>query len=302
MGEKKSSNHDIEISNPDKVMFPDTGITKSELVKYYRKISGHILPYLIDRPLTMHNYPDGIESNDFYQKDEPGYFPDWIATIEVKLKKGGKRQMVNCRTEQTLIYLANKAMITPHIWLSSKSDLDKPDKLVFDLDPPEGNFELVQQAAADLKDLFDTLGLSSFVMTTGSKGMHIIIPLDGKSKFDSIHEFAKNIAEYLALNNPEKYTTETRIDKRKNRLFIDYLRNAYGQTMVAPYALRARNGAPVATPLDWNEALNKDMHSRKYNFGNIFRRLASKKDPWAGFKKHAGNIKQAEKKFIQIQE
>lgn len=297
MSEKKSHSRRIKISNPDKLMFPDKGITKSDLVNYYQKISGYMLPYLKGRPLTLHRYPDGIGSKDFYQKDEPDYFPDWIATIEVKLKSGGIRHMVNCLKEETLIYLANQAMITPHIWLSRKDDLSKPDKLAFDLDPPEGNFEMVQQAAGDLKEILDTLGLPSFIMTTGSEGMHVLVPLDGKSKYDHTRDFAKSIADYLAFYNPETYTTETRIDKRKKRLFLDYLRNAYGQTMVAPYALRAMNGAPVATPLDWSEALEKNMSSRKYHYGNIFKRLAIKEDPWKDFNDHAANINDAKKKF-----
>lgn len=296
----KSNSHRIEISNPDKLMFPDTGITKSDLVKYYQKISGYMLPYLKGRPLTLHRYPDGIEGKDFYQKDEPDYFPDWIATIEVKLKSGGIRHMVDCSKEETLIYLANQAMITPHIWLSRKDGLSKPDKLAFDLDPADDNFEVVQQAAGDLKEILDTLGLPSFIMTTGSEGMHVLVPLDGKSKYDHTRDFAKSIADYLANNNPELYTTELRIEKRNNRLFLDYLRNAYGQTMIAPYSLRARQGAPVATPLNWNEALEKDMNSRKYHYGNIFKRLARKEDPWKDYGDHSVNIKEAKKKFEVI--
>jgi bifunctional non-homologous end joining protein LigD len=297
MSKIMSSNRVINISNPDKLMFPDKGITKSDLVKYYQKISGYMLPYLKDRPLTLHRYPDGIESKDFYQKDEPDYFPDWIATIEVKLKSGGIRHMVNCLKEDTLIYLANQAMITPHIWLSHKDDLSKPDKLTFDLDPPEGNFEVVQQAAGDLKEILDTLGLPSFIMTTGSEGMHVLVPLDGKSKYDHTRDFAKSITYYLAKSNPELYTTELRVEKRNNRLFLDYLRNAYGQTTIAPYSLRARPCAPVATPLSWSEALEKKMSSRKYHYGNIFKRLARKEAPWKAFKDHAVSINDAKKKF-----
>ena len=293
----KNYNHHITISKPDKIMFPDTRLTKSELVDYYQKVSRNILPYLINRPLTLHRYPDGIENEDFYQKDKPDYFPGWIETIEVKLKKGGKRHMVNCKTEETLIYLVSQAMITPHIWLSNKNDLNKPDLLAFDLDPPEGNFKLVQQAAGDFKKLFDTLGIRSFVMTTGSEGMHILVSLDGKSNYGHSRDFAKSVAEYLASNNPDRYTTELRIKKRKNRLFLDYLRNSYGQTIVAPYSLRARKGAPIATPIDWNDALNKNMSSRKFHYGNILKSLDNREDPWKDFADHAVSIKDAKKKL-----
>ena len=138
----------------------------------------------------------------------------------------------------TLLYVVNQGSITPHVWLSKKDHLDKPDRMIFDLDPPEGNFDLVRKGARDLQDLFDELALTAFLMTTGSKGVHIVLPLDGKTSFDESREFASDVADYLAGKYPDRYTTETRKDKREGRLFIDYLRNSYGQTGVAPYSLR----------------------------------------------------------------
>ena len=293
----KANRHTIEISNPDKEIFPGEGITKSGLVDFYRKISKHILPHLADRPLTMHRYPNGINGKSFYQKDEPDYFPGWIDTAKVELREKGEQDFVVCNNEATLLYLANQASITPHIWLSKTEKPEYPDRLIFDLDPPEGDFGIVQDGARDLKKFFDELEMKSFVMTTGSKGMHVVIPLDGKSKFDESRDFAKAVAEKLAKKNPEKYTIETRKNKRRGRLFIDYLRNAYGQTAVAPYAMRARKGAPVATPLEWSEATSSKTGPQTFHHGNIFRRLSQKKDPWHDIGNYSYNIGESTKKL-----
>lgn len=300
MNKLNSNGHTIEISHPDKMIFPDEGITKSGLIEYYQKIAGHMLAYLKDRPITMHRYPDGINGKDFYQKDEPDYFPDWIDTVKVELRGKGNQDFVVCNDEATLIYLANQASITPHIWLSRKQHLNYPDRLIFDLDPPEGDFGIVQKAARDLKKLFDQLEMKSFVMTTGSKGMHVLIPLDGKSNFDESRDFARAVAKKLADRKPDKYTVEPRKENRRDRLFLDYMRNAYGQTAVAPYALRASKGAPVATPLDWEEALSSKTGPHSFHHGNIFRRLSQKKDPWHDISRHRYSISKARSLLKQI--
>lgn len=300
MTQVKANGHTIEISNPDKEIFPGEGITKSGLVNFYRKISTHILPHLEDRPLTMHRYPDGINGQDFYQKDEPEYFPGWIDTAKLTLREKGKLDFVVCNDEATLLYLANQASITPHTWLSKKQNPEYPDRLIFDLDPPEGNFGIVRDGAHDLKKRLDELEMKSFVMTTGSKGMHVLIPLDGKSKFDESRDFAKAVAEKLAKKNPEKYTIETRKNKRRGRLFIDYLRNAYGQTAVAPYSLRARKGAPVATPLEWSEATSRKTGPQSFHHGNVFKRLSQKKDPWHDIDRHSFSIGHAMKNLNRL--
>lgn len=277
-----TNNHEIEISKPDKIMFPGLHLSKEDLVQYYHKVADYIIPYLKDRPLVMHRYPNGIDNSEFYQKEEPDYFPGWIEVIEVNVKQKEKniQKLVNCKDEATLLYLVNQGTITPHIWLSEKKNLNFPDKMIFDLDPPENNFDLVRQAALDLKKHFDERKMKSFAMTTGSKGMHVIIPLKGDMKYNESRKIAREVANELSSAFPDQYTTEQRKNKRQGRLFLDYLRNSYGQTAVAPYSLRARKGAPVATPLDWDEVKDKDLDSRTYHHGNIFRRLGNKKDPW----------------------
>jgi len=298
----KANGHEIEITNPDKVMFPDAGLTKKDVVEYYQKISDYILPYLEDRPMMLHRYPNGIEDKDFYQKEEPDYFPEWIDTIKVDVKKekNDKQEFVNCNSEAALIYCANQASITSHIWLSKKNKLHHPDKMIFDLDPPEGEFKVVQDCAKDFRKLFNELKMTAFVMTTGSKGIHIVLPLDRKTKFEEVRQFAKDVANLLADHEPKKYTTETIKKKRKGRLFLDYLRNSYGQTAVAPYSLRARKGAPVATPLDWDEIVKNNLDSQTYNYSNIFRRLGNKKDLWEDFFSEKNNLKEAGEKLDEM--
>ncbi|MFW6117245.1 MAG: non-homologous end-joining DNA ligase [Thermoproteota archaeon] len=277
---KKFGSYTVEVSDVDKVLFPEDDFTKGDLIDYYNRISDVLLPHLKDRPITMQRFPDGINEEGFYQKEVPDYFPDWIERIKVEKKEGGSQNQVICNNKATLVYLADKACITPHIWLSRKDQLHHPDKIVFDLDPPDDDFEPVRSAASSLKKILDHLDLTSFVMTTGSRGLHVAVALDRSEDFDAVRDFAQRVAEYLASKHPDIFTTEERKKKRRGRLFLDILRNAYGQTSVAPYAVRAKTGAPIATPIDWKELKDKNLNSQSYTIDNIFQRLGQKDDPW----------------------
>lgn len=269
----------IQLSNTDKVLFPADEITKGDLIDYYRKIAGTMLPYLEGRPVTMHRFPDGIGGEGFYQQEISDYFPDWIERARVT-KQGGTVTHVICRDAATLVYLANQACVTPHVWLSRKDRLDQPDLMIFDLDPPAEDFAPVRHAARLLRRFLKELGLEAFVKTTGSKGLHVVVPLDRNAGFDEVRDFAHTVAAALAEKESDALTVEQRKDKRKGRVFLDYLRNSYGQTAVAPYAVRAEPGAPVATPLEWDELGDTNLTSESYNIRNIFRRLSRKEDPW----------------------
>lgn len=274
------SGHSIDLGNPDKVMFPDSGITKRDLADYYLRIADILLPHVRGRAVSMHRYPDGIGGYDFFQKDAPDYFPDWIRTQTVE-KEDGTVTHVVCDDAATLLYLVDQACITPHVWLSTVDALDSPDRLVFDLDPPEDadSPEPIRDGARALRDLMGELGLGCRLMTTGSAGYHVVVPLDASAPFDDVRDFARRCADHLADRHPESLTVEQRIAERSGRVFLDYLRNAYAQTTVAPYAVRARPGAPVATPIDWEELGKTDP--RSYTTENLFRRLGHKDDPWA---------------------
>ncbi len=293
--------HTLELTSVDKVLFPGAGITKGDLIDYYRRIAPIMLPHLKDRPLTLQRFPNGIDQSGFYQKEMPDYFPDWIERVIVQVEGTGERQpQVICQNEATLVYLANQACITPHAWLSRADKLDYPDRVIFDLDPPDNRFDLVRDAAHHLADMLQTLGLTPFLMTTGSRGLHVVAPLARNDDFDTVRAFAKRIADYLAARHPDQFTTEMRKAARGQRLFLDYLRNAYAQNAAAPYAVRAKPGAPIATPLDWHEIDAPALHSQRYTLENIFRRLGQKEDPWANILQHAGSLRQAEKRLDEI--
>ncbi len=281
--------HDIELSNADKVLFPESGVTKGDLVEYYQRIATVALRHYAGRPLSMHRFPDGIAADGFFQKDAPDHFPDWITRATLQ-KEGGSVAHVVVDQAATLVFLATQGCITPHLGLSRVDAIDRPDRLIFDLDPSDDDFAKVQAAAAALKALCDALELTTFVQLTGSKGLHIVVPLDRAAGFEDARGFARRLVEHAAAERPDELTVEQRKDKRQGRVFLDFLRNAYGQTAVAPYAVRAIEGAPVATPIDWSEAFAGDLRPRAYTVANIFRRLAQKEDPWADIDRHRHNL------------
>lgn len=291
--------HQLELTNLDKVLFPADGYTKGEVIDFYQRIADTALPYYRDRPLSMHRFPDGIGAEGFFQKNLPDYFPDWIDRVELP-KEGGRITYMIADSPASLAYIANQGCITPHLALSRRNKPDHPDRLIFDLDPPgAGDFALVQQAAAWIREQLEELALPAFVMTTGSRGLHVVVPLDCSADFDAVRGFARDLAAALVKRRPDHLTVEQRKDKRGGRLFLDLLRNAYGQTAVAPYALRARKGAPVATPLTWEEALAPGRRPQDYTLKNIFRRLGQTADPWQGIDDQAVALEAAARRLAE---
>jgi bifunctional non-homologous end joining protein LigD len=293
----------IEVANLDDVIFPNEGITQGDLIDIYRRLADKMLPHLEGRPLTMQRFPDGIQNEGFYQRKAPDYFPDWITRVSVEVGKDGERQPeVICDSEATLVYLVDQGLVTPHVWLSRADRLRYPDKLIFDLDPPDSDFKPVRLAAKLLHDFVDDLGLVPYVMTTGSRGAHVVVPLDRSADFDTVRSFARDLVGLLADREPDSLTREMRKTKRGDRLFLDYLRNSYGQNCVAPYAVRAMPGAPVATPLDWDELSDPDLHSQSYTVKNILRRLGQKEDPWKEIGRHARSLSEPRKRLDEMVE
>jgi bifunctional non-homologous end joining protein LigD len=287
----------VGISKPDKVLFPDDGITKLDLATYYARTAATMLPYVRDRPAHMDRYPDGIGAQRFVQKNVSRYFPDWIRTVEVS-KKGGTVNHAVCSDAATLVYLANQATVTPHVWLSRVGDLHNPDLLIWDLDPPGDDIAALRDAARLLRDLLGEIGLSPFLKTTGSRGFHLVVPLDRSAPFDDTRDFARDLSRLAAARDPDRLTVEMRKKERGGRLFLDWLRNAYAQTAVPPYAVRARRGAPVATPIEWEE-LGR-VNSQSYNVANMGRRLARKGDPWRGLWRHARSLSAPRKRLDRL--
>jgi bifunctional non-homologous end joining protein LigD len=281
----------ISVSHPEKIYFPEDKITKGDLVDYYYAIAPHMLPYMKDRPLTMQRFPDGIHGEAFFQKDASAYFPDWIKLLPVEKKEGGITHYVVCNNRATLVYLATQACITPHLWLSKIDKLRYPDRMIFDLDPPDNNFALAKSTALEIRALLAKLNVQSFLLTTGSKGLHVVVPLKRSSTNEEVKAFAQDIASILIKKNPDQLTLDMNKKYRVDHLFIDTLRNSYGATAVAPFAVRASPGAPVATPLAWHELSNKKLTSQTYTIKNIFGRLKKIEDPWADFDKEKYSVK-----------
>ena len=292
----------VEVSSPDKVLFPESGLTKGDLVDYYRRVAEWMVPYLKDRPLTLHRFPDGIDHAGFVQQHAPDYYPDWIARATVEKEEGGTVTHAVASDAASLVYLANQNVITPHVWLSRVDRPRHPDRLIFDLDPPGGDFDAVRRAAFAVRELLEELGLPAFVMATGSKGLHVVTPLDRRADFDAVRDFVRDASEVLAQRYPADLTVEQRKAKREGRVFLDPLRNTYAHTAVAPYAVRAKPGAPVATPLDWDEVKDPKMQPGRYTIENLFRRLARKEDPWAGMGRRACGLTAARRRLDALRQ
>jgi bifunctional non-homologous end joining protein LigD len=300
MSNLRIGRHSIDISHADKIFFPKAKITKGDLVDYFRRVAKVMLPHVHGRPLAMRRYPDGIEREGFFQKEVPDYFPRWINRVTTPRKEGGKVDNVVCDNAATLVYLANQACFTPHVWLSRRDKLDCPDQLIFDLDPPGKKFALVRFAAKALRGLFDDLGLCAFVKTTGSRGVHVIVPLDRKQDFDTAREFAQDVACVLAHRHSKRLTVEPRKNKRRGRLYLDTARNSYAQHAVAPYTVRAIEGAPIATPLSWDELADKRMAAQRFNMKNIFQRLGQTSDPWKNLRRSVRSFEAARKRLDAV--
>ncbi|MGW8377348.1 non-homologous end-joining DNA ligase [Streptomyces sp. ODS28] len=287
---------DIEITRPDKVLFPDDGVTKDELAEHYRRVASRAVPPLRGRPLMMERHPDGIGGEPLFQKNVPDYFPDWIRTACLP-KEDGQVHHVICENADTLVYLAGQACITPHRWLSRADKPDHPDLLVVDLDPSgDAGFTDVCWAARCVGGLLEQVELPSRLMTTGSRGLHVIVPLDRRADFDTVREFARAVSDVLTARHPDRLTDEPRKDKRGDRIYLDIQRNAYAQTAVAPYSVRAKPGAPVATPISWNELDARSLRPDAWTVRTIPDRL-KEEDPWARPSLRGRSVRAAHKRL-----
>ena len=293
----------VELSHTGKVLFPDDKITKGDLAAYCQQAAEAMLPWLRDRPVAMRRYPDGITGPGIMQKNVPGYFPDWITRAEVP-KQGGSLQQVICDKPATVVYLANQACIEFHAFLSRLGRLDDPDQVIFDLDPPDANrFGDVRSIALRLRQLLeDELGLATFVKTTGGKGLHVHVPLNATADFDTARGFTQEVAALLAARNPDLATTEQRKDKRGDLIYLDVMRNSYAQLAVAPYSVRARPGAPVATPLNWDELTDK-LHPGQFTVKTVPDRISDlgrSGDPWAGLGRRGSGLTRAQERLRRL--
>ena len=291
--------HSVPLSSPDKVLFPDDGITKRDLFDHYVAVGPAMLPHVRGRPITMERYPDGIRGERFFQKEAWRHTPEWIDTAVLAKEKGTVRHVV-VNDVATLAYMAQQNTITPHVWLAMAERPHEPDQVVFDLDPPGDGFRVVRETALRLRALLEELGLVAFAKTTGSKGLHVVVPISRGHSTDDASSFADRAGSELVRRDPERLTMEGRIAERRGRLFVDTWRNGYAQMVVAPYAIRARPGAPVATPLDWTEVEDPSLTPRTFDIRTIRRRLDDD-DPWRGMARRGRALGPASTRLAKLE-
>ncbi len=285
-----ASERDAMITHPEKVLFPDDGITKGELAAYYETVAPMMLPHIRNRPITMERYPAGIGQKGFMHKNVARGFPDWLDRVEVPKRSGTVRHAL-VTDVRSLVWMVNQNTITPHVWSSRVPDLDHPDVCVFDLDPPDGTdlsesaradaSRVLVRAALDLRDLLLDLGLESRVKTSGSKGFHIVVPLDGTRRLGEIARFAHSVGARLVERDPAHLTQAFSKADRGGRIYVDTGRHGYSATFAAAYAVRARPGAPVSAPCTWDEIARGDVGPRTFTLRTMAARIAEVGDVWA---------------------
>jgi len=277
------------ITHPEKVMFPEDGITKGDLAAYYEAVAGVMLPHLRGRPLTMERYPAGIGKKGFWQKDVSKGFPDWLERVKVPKKDGFLHHPI-ITDERSLLWVTNQNTITQHVWISRVPELYYPDICVFDLDPSKDDVKAVQSAALGLRDLLEELGLPSWVKTSGSKGFHIVVPLDGKSEMSEVEQFANTVGRVFVSLAPDHLTQEFNKVDRKGRIYIDTGRNGYSATFAAAYTVRAKNGAPVSAPCTWEEIEKGKVAPNTFTLRNTPARIKKVGDLWADMLKRRRSL------------
>jgi bifunctional non-homologous end joining protein LigD len=286
----KAGRHTIEITHPDKAMFERPEVTKRELVRHYESVAAAMAPHIRGRPLALESFPRGTSQRGFFMKSIPSHFPGWVDRAEVPKKGGSLTQVIGGQTA-TLVYLAGQNVVTPHIWLSRVDALRQPDRLIIDLDPSPGiGFAAVRAAARAAGERLRVAGLVPHAMVTGSRGIHVVCPLRRGPSFPDVHAYARALAEEMVDDDPRHLTLEWRRDDRGARIYLDVNRINYAQHAVAPYAVRARPGAPVAMPIRWDELDDRRLAPDRWTTRTAGRRLADEGDAWKGIARRARTL------------
>ncbi len=272
--------HKIIIGHPDRVYYPDPGYTKFQTLAYYARVAPLIAQRTRARPLALRRYPEGIAGEGFFQKRVGSYFPDWVPRAPLPLIGGGRLDYALGGNAAALVWLANLGTLEFHAMLCRADKPHAADQIIFDLDPPVDYIDDVRLAALGLKQICDDLGLASFVKSTGSRGFHVILPVQRRHDFDDTRSFAKLLAARLMDAMPGKLSLDMRKATREKRILVDVWRNGYGQTAVAPFSLRARPGAPVAGPLKGRDLQSPDIHPRAVTLGSFAKHEARARAAW----------------------
>ena len=282
------------LSNLEKVLWPEEGYSKRDLIEYYHQIGDVLVPHLADRPMVLERYPDGIAGKIFYQKEAPEFLPEWIPTVPVESESTGKSiHYVLCNDRRSLVYLANLGCISQHPWSSRVGSLERPDLLIIDLDPePEVPFSQVSRVALRVREIIERVGMNGYPKTSGATGMHIVIPLKPAYSYDDVRTFAEIVARLTVDGLEEIATFDRSMGKRKNKVYVDFLQNGRGKTIASPYCLSPLPGAPVSTPLEWRE-VTPTLRPESFHIKNILRRLDRKGDLFEGVLKEKFSLHQA---------
>jgi bifunctional non-homologous end joining protein LigD len=284
------------ITHPEKVLFPEDGITKGELAAYYDTVAPVILPHLRGRPLTMERYPAGIGKQGFWQKDVSKGFPSWLKRVEVPKKDGVVHHPI-ITDKESLRWVTNQNTITHHVWGSRAPRLKYPDVCIFDLDPSKDDLASIRAAAVGLRELLDKLGLPSWVKTSGSKGFHIAVPIDGKTPIGSVARFADAVGRFFVTLAPDQLTQEFSKADRKGRIYVDTGRNGYSATFASAYTVRAKRGAPVSAPCTWEEVERGTVNPTTFTLRNMPARIANVGDLWADMLRKGRSLKKPTEKL-----
>jgi bifunctional non-homologous end joining protein LigD len=288
----KVGRRNVRISNPDKILFPDDGIAKADLADYYAAVAPAMVEHTRDRPLNLWRWNRGIDNEVVIQQAIPKGAPDWVKRVTVPRRRGGDVTHAVGGEPATLVWLANQNCITPHMLTARMDRPDHPDRIVFDFDPPDdddhAHLDAIRAGALAVGDLLREKGLTPYAMTSGSRGIHVVAPLRRRHESDVVRAVAGELAEEVAGRLPDRLTTSWRKAGRGGRVLVDAARNTYAQTAVAPYAVRAKPGAPVATPLFWEEVEHADP--RGWTLRDVPRRLEERGDPWEGIASAAASL------------
>ena len=278
----KAGRRRVRISNPGKVLFPADGITKEDLANYYAAVAPAMVEHVRDRPLNLWRWNNGIDKDVVVQQAIPKGAPDWVRRVTVPRRRGGDVTHAVGGEAATLVWLANQNCITPHAWTARCDRPDHPDRIVFDFDPADDgdHFPAIRAGALAMGDLLREHGLTPYAMTSGSRGLHVVAPLRRGPDSDRVRAVAGDLAEEVAARLPDQLTTSWRKAGRGGRVLVDAARNTYAQTAVAPYAVRAKPGAPVACPLEWEELSDPKLSPRRYTLRDVPERLEARGDPW----------------------
>jgi len=293
----------VAISHPEKVLFPDDGITKGDLCAYYEAIAPLMLPHITGRPVTMERFPAGIGKKGFIHKDVSKGFPDWLERVAVEKrdeKDPGTVHYVLASDTRALVWMANQNSITPHVWCARVPNLQRPDLCIFDLDPPGDDPKPLRAAALAVRDLLDELGLPSFVKTSGSKGFHIVIPLDGEGDFETSWRFTHGAGALLVKRHPDLLTQEFIKVDRAGRIFVDTGRNGPGATCAVVYAVRPKRGAPVSAPCTWQEIESGDVVPRTFTLRTMADRIAAVGDLWKGIESRQCSLRGSLEALVRV--